>query len=402
MAREPIVRGNNTTNRTNAGDLADGSTEALNQLLGGNRGGPPERQDPLSPELEVDQDGQEDEAGSAAATAKKTRDPLRPQRLADVIGQREVCERLSIAIEAARMRQEPLGHILFDGPPGLGKTTFATVIPRELGTNVQIANAAAMSAPRDILPYLTGASRGSVLFIDEIHRMPRTVEEFIYPVMEDFRVDITLGEGINARTINLQLPAFTIIGATTRAGLLTAPLRNRFQMREHLEFYELEDLAEIILRNAVKLQVGIQPDAATEIARRSRGTPRLANNLLLWVRDYATARCDGRITLEATTAALEMQKIDLQGLDTQDRKYLQTLLRIFGGGPAGLEAIAHTLNIASDTLQDDVEPFLLRLGLIVRTPRGRVITQEGAAHIGATLPGELPDETESPQGRLFR
>src|SRR5688572_11263259 len=213
---------------------------------------------------------------------------LRPQRMSEMVGQRAVYERIQIAVDAARKRGETLGHILFDGPPGLGKTTFAMVIPRDLGVGLQIASGAALSAPKDLIPYLTNAEKGSVLFIDEIHRLPKAVEEFLYPAMEDFRIDIALGEGVNARTINMSLSPFTLIGATTRTGLLSAPLRDRFVLREHLDFYSIEELAEIVRRNAVKLGAAIEPTAAQEIAGRSRGTPRLANNRLRWVRDYAT------------------------------------------------------------------------------------------------------------------
>lgn len=323
---------------------------------------------------------------------------LRPQRLSDMVGQREVFARIEIAVDAARKRGEPLGHILFDGPPGLGKTTFATVIPRELGVGIQIASGAALTAPKDLLPYLTQASSGSVLFIDEIHRLPKAVEEFLYPAMEDFRVDIALGEGVNARTINMPLQPFTLIGATTRTGLLSAPLRDRFQLREHLEFYTVEELAEIVGRNAAKLRVRIDDEAATEIASRSRGTPRLANNRLRWVRDYATSKHDGRITCEVSRAALAMQGVDERGLDPQDRKYLETILRVFSGGPVGVEAIAHTMNAAVDTLADEVEPYLLRSGLVVRTPRGRRITADGYEHLGIAPP--RPEE-EAAQGELF-
>ena len=295
---------------------------------------------------------------------------LRPQRIKDMVGQQEVAERLGIALDAARKRSEPLGHILFDGPPGLGKTTFALCIPRELGVNVQIASGAALMAPKDLIPYLSNAEEGSVLFIDEIHRLPKAVEEFLYPAMEDFRIDITLGEGVNARTINMALRPFTLIGATTRTGLISAPLRDRFHLREHLDFYTVEELAEIVRRNAVKLRVKIDSASTAEIARRSRGTPRLANNRLRWVRDYATSRAGGEITLEVAQAALEMQGIDVLGLDGQDRKYLDTIARVFGGGPVGVEAVAHTLNLSPDTLSDEVEPFLLRSELVVRTPRG--------------------------------
>ena len=281
-----------------------------------------------------------------------------------MVGQREVHERLGIAVDAASKRGEPLGHILLDGPPGLGKTTFATCIPRDMGVGVQIASGAALAAPKDLLPYLTNIEERSVLFIDEIHRMPKAVEEFLYPAMEDFRIDIVLGEGVNARTINLQLKPFTLIGATTRTGLLSAPLRDRFQMREHLDFYSIEELSEIVARNMRKLKVESDDDAAGEIALRSRGTPRLANNRLRWVRDYALSRADGRVSLAVARDALDMLGIDRLGLDPQDRKYLETIARVFGGGPVGVEAVAHTLNLAPDTLVDEVEPFLLRSELV--------------------------------------
>ncbi len=307
---------------------------------------------------------------------------LRPKNMGEMVGQKEVFERLLIAIEASKKRKEPLGHILFDGPPGLGKTTFATCIPRELGVPFQIGNGATLRAPKDVLPYLTNAKEGSVLFIDEIHRMQKTVEEFIYPAMEDFRVDMTMGEGVGARTINIPLERFTLIGATTRTGLISAPLRDRFTIREHLGFYSTDDLTEIVRRNAQKLNVSIDRDGAFEIATRSRGTPRLANNRLRWVRDFADARADGKITLDVARRALEMQGIDEIGLDTQDRQYMETLIGVFEGGPAGVEAIAHTINLAPDTLVDEVEPFLLRSQLIVRTPRGRRMTAKGLIHLG--------------------
>jgi Holliday junction DNA helicase RuvB len=322
---------------------------------------------------------------------------LRPQRMRDMVGQREVAARLEIALDAARKRGETLGHILFDGPPGLGKTTFATVIPKDMGVGLQIASGAALAAPKDLLPYLTNAEQGSVLFIDEIHRLPKAVEEFLYPAMEDFRIDIALGEGVNARTINMSLRPFTLIGATTRTGLLSAPLRDRFQMREHLDFYTVEELAEIVRRNSAKLRAAISNEAAHEIAIRSRGTPRLANNRLRWVRDYCTSKADGRITLELTQRALEMDGIDERGLDRQDRKYLETIARVFSGGPVGIEALAHTMNTSKDTLIDEVEPFLLRTELVVRSPRGRVLTALGYEHL-KLLP---PAREEDAQGRLF-
>lgn len=308
-------------------------------------------------------------------------DELRPSRLEDVVGQRAVVERLSILLEATKKRREPLGHLLLDGPPGLGKTTLATVIPRELGTELQITAGPSLSAPKDLLPYLTNASHGSVLFIDEIHRMPPAVEEFIYPAMEDFRVDITLGDGLNARTINMKLQQFTVIGATTRSGMLTAPLRDRFVNREHLDFYTTEELATIVRRNAGKLRSVIEDEAAHEIALRARGTPRKANNWLRWTRDFADARADGRITLEVARAALRMKGVDGAGLEEQDRRYLETIIRVFGGGPAGVQAIGHTMNIPADTLEDEVEPYLLREGFIQRTPRGRTITSRALSHL---------------------
>ena len=315
---------------------------------------------------------------------------LRPQRMEDMVGQRAVYERLRIAVDAARIRSEPLGHILLDGPPGLGKTTFATCIPRALDVSLQIASGAALAAPKDLLPYLTNAEEGSVLFIDEIHRLPKAVEEFMYPAMEDFRVDITLGEGVNARTVNLALRPFTIIGATTRSGLLSAPLRDRFQQREHLDFYDEAELQEIIRRNARKLRMTLDQGAAERIAACSRGTPRVANNRLRWVRDYATTKANGLASRDVAEAALGMLGVDAAGLDGQDRKYLETIMRVFHGGPVGVEAVAHTLNMAIDTLTDEVEPFLLRAELVVRTPRGRRLTAKGYQHLGALPPGDEP------------
>ncbi|MCX7401769.1 MAG: Holliday junction branch migration DNA helicase RuvB [Planctomycetia bacterium] len=319
---------------------------------------------------------------------------LRPQRFSEMVGQRAVFERLSIAVDASRIRGEVLGHILLDGPPGLGKTTFATCIPRELGATLQIASGAALSAPKDLLPYLSNASEGSVLFIDEIHRLPIAVEEFLYPAMEDFRIDITLGEGVSARTINMPLRPFTLIGATTRAGLISAPMRDRFVMREHLDYYSAADLAEIVRRSAVKLSMPMDNATADEIARRSRGTPRLANNRLRWIRDFSTSRTSGLLDVEIARTALEMQGIDELGLDGFDRKYLETIQRVFSGGPVGLDAIAHTMSTAPDTLEDDVEPYMLRCELVVRTPRGRLLTERGEQHLGA-----LPKS--GPQARLF-
>src|SRR6266702_8729476 len=245
---------------------------------------------------------------------------LRPRFLREVIGQGAVTQRLGIVLKACKKLKEPLSHILFDGPPGLGKTTFATVLPNELGTTIQMTSGPALSKPGDLLPFLTNVETGSILFIDEIHRMPRVVEEFIYPAMEDFRIDIVLGEGINARTLSMPLKRFTLIGATTRSGMLSSPMRDRFKMHEHLEFYTVDELAEIVRINARKLATAITDDAALELARRSRGTPRIANARLWWTRHYVTSESDGKITLDLAKEALKMAEVDTEGLDKQDRR----------------------------------------------------------------------------------
>jgi Holliday junction DNA helicase RuvB len=307
---------------------------------------------------------------------------LRPRWLREVIGQKAVVQRLSIVLNACRKLKEPMSHILFDGPPGLGKTTFATVLPNELGTALQMTSGPALSKPSDLMPFLTNAEEGSILFIDEIHRMPRVVEEFIYPAMEDFRVDLILGEGINARSINIRLKHFTLIGATTRSGMLSSPMRDRFKMQEHLEFYSVPELAEIIRINAKKLQTPITDDAALELARRSRGTPRVANNRLWWTRHFATSEANGQITLDIARAALEMLEVDREGLDKQDRRYLETLINVFDGGPTGVEALAATMTLPPDTLSDEVEPYLLREQFIIRSPRGRMATVKAYQLLG--------------------
>ena len=313
---------------------------------------------------------------------------LRPTKLAEMVGQRDVIERLQIAIQAARQRKDVLGHILFDGPPGLGKTTFAHCIPAELGVPVDFLSGPSLKAPKDLVPSLTNLRPNQVLFIDEIHRVPKSVEEYMYTAMEDFRIDMILGEGINARTHNFKLRPFTLIGATTRAGMLTGPLRDRFQIREHLDFYTLEDLQEIVRRNAKKLNVEITDEAAAEVSLRSRSTPRIANNRLRWVRDYAQSRAQGVITIDVARDALKMAEIDELGLDRQDRQYLDILIRVCGGGPTGIGTIAATMNTAVDTLEDEVEPFLLRSELILRTARGRVATPKAFAHMDVELPAD--------------
>src|SRR5438876_2021211 len=325
--------------------------------------------------------------GDIVADEQKQRDfALRPRRLSEVIGQKAVVQRLGIVLNACRKLKEPMSHILFDGPPGLGKTTFATVLPNELGTALQMTSGPALSKPADLLPFLTNAEEGSVLFIDEIHRTPRVVEEFIYPAMEDFRVDIVLGEGVNARTISLPLKQFTLIGATTRSGMLSGPMRDRFKMHEHLEFYSVEELAQIVRINAKKLQTEITDDAALELARRSRGTPRVANARLWWTRHFATSEHEGKITLDIARAALAMAEVDNEGLDKQDRRYLETLTGVFDGGPTGVEALAATMNLPSDTLSDEIEPYLLREQYIIRTPRGRLATPRAYELLGRPAP----------------
>lgn len=316
---------------------------------------------------------------------KQRDEALRPRWLREVIGQKAVVARLNIVLNSCRKKKEPLSHILFDGPPGLGKTTFATVLPNELGTSIQMTSGPALTNPKDLMPFLTNVEEGSILFIDEIHRMPRVVEEFIYPAMEDFRIDIVLGEGINARTITMHLKKFTLIGATTRSGMLSSPMRDRFKMHEHLEFYTVEELAQIVKINAVKLQTPLDEDAALELAQRSRGTPRIANARLWWARHYATSESDGKITLATARAALQMAEVDTEGLDKQDRRYLETLIGVFEGGPTGVEALSATMNLPSDTLSDEIEPYLLREQFIVRTPRGRVATSRAYHHLGRKM-----------------
>lgn len=315
---------------------------------------------------------------------------LRPRWLREVIGQKAVVQRLSIVLNACKKLKEPLPHLLFDGPPGLGKTTFATVLPNEMGTALQMTSGPALAKPGDLLPFLTNLEEGSVLFIDEIHRMPRVVEEFIYPAMEDFRVDIVLGEGVNARTISMRLKRFTLIGATTRSGMLSGPMRDRFKVHEHLEFYSVDELAQIARINAQKLATPIEESAATELARRSRGTPRIANSRLSWARHYAASEADGRITLDVARAALDMAEVDAEGLDKQDRRYLEILIGVFAGGPTGVEALAATMSVPADTLSDEVEPYLLREQFIVRTPRGRMATARAFKLLGK--PMKLPPD----------
>ena len=355
-------------------------------ITGDNKSRPPRPKSGSSSQRPSAKPSEVNPAQEQGRLQKEADNQLRPTQISEIVGQEEVVERMEIAIQAAKQRKEPLGHILFDGPPGLGKTTFATCIPHEMGVPIEFLSGPGLTKPKDVVPSLTNLQHGQVLFIDEIHRISTTVEEFLYTAMEDFRIDLVLGEGINARTHSCKLNPFTMIGATTRAGMLTGPLRDRFIHRERLGFYQDDALTEIILRNAGKLGIEIQDDAAIEIARRSRGTPRIANNRLRWIRDYAQTRAEGQITLKVTNAALKMAEIDSLGLDGQDRFYLDTLIRVCSGGPTGIGTIAATMNASIDTLTDEVEPFLLRMELILRTPRGRTATARAYQHLNLDPP----------------
>lgn len=310
----------------------------------------------------------------------KIENHLRPQLLKDYIGQQKVKETLSIYIEAARQREEPLDHVLFYGPPGLGKTTLAGIIANEMGVKMKVTSGPAIEKPGEIAAILNNLSEGDVLFIDEIHRLNRQVEEVLYPAMEDFAIDIVIGKGAAARSIRLDLPKFTLVGATTRAGLLTAPLRDRFGVVSRLEFYSTQDLMTIIRRSAEVLHVKIDERGAEELARRSRGTPRLANRLLKRVRDYAQVCHDGVITLQVANEALDLLDVDKYGLDQSDRNILLTMMNKFGGGPVGLDTLAAALGEDSGTLEEVYEPYLIKNGFIQRTPRGRVVTELARAH----------------------
>ena len=312
----------------------------------------------------------------------KIENHLRPQLLKDYIGQQKVKETLSIYIEAARQREEPLDHVLFYGPPGLGKTTLAGIIANEMGVKMKVTSGPAIEKPGEIAAILNNLSEGDVLFIDEIHRLNRQVEEVLYPAMEDFAIDIVIGKGAAERSIRLDLPKFTLVGATTRAGLLTAPLRDRFGVVSRLEFYSTQDLMTIIRRSAEVLHVKIDERGAEELARRSRGTPRLANRLLKRVRDYAQVCHDGVITLQVANEALDLLDVDKYGLDQSDRNILLTMMNKFRGGPVGLDTLAAALGEDSGTLEEVYEPYLIKNGFIQRTPRGRVVTELARAHCG--------------------
>lgn len=307
---------------------------------------------------------------------------LRPLRLSDYIGQEKLKTALGISINAAKMREEPLDHILFYGPPGLGKTTMAQILANEMGVNIKITSGPAIEKPGDIAAILNGLKLGDILFIDEIHRLNRVVEEVLYSAMEDFCIDIMIGKGPSAKSVRMKIPKFTLVGATTRAGMLTAPLRDRFGEIHKLEYYSVDELATIVINSAKRLGTSLDIESAKELARRSRGTPRIANRLLKRVRDYAIVSNDGVISKQITDESLDLLDIDKYGLDSTDRRYLEAIIEKFNGGPVGLDTLSASLGEENDTLEDVYEPYLLQLGFIQRTPKGRVATDLSYGHLG--------------------
>jgi len=307
---------------------------------------------------------------------------LRPQTLDDYIGQQKAKKNLKVYIEAAKQRGESLDHVLFFGPPGLGKTTLAGIIANEMGTHMKITSGPAIGKPGEMAAILSNLQEGDILFVDEIHRLNRQVEEVLYPAMEDYAIDIMIGKGATARSIRLDLPKFTLVGATTRAGLLSAPLRDRFGVIHHLEFYTVDELKTIIIHSSEKLGVEIDEDGAYELARRSRGTPRLANRLLKRVRDFAEVKYDGRITKDVASFALDLLEVDKFGLDQNDRNILMTIIEKFQGGPVGLDTLAASIGEDSGTIEDVYEPYLVQNGFVIRTPKGRMVTDLAYQHFG--------------------